>query len=213
MSARHPLATLARTALAALAATLLPLGCKPAPTPATNTSSKPANPQYPRRPTVPPPPFKVFHHDDTSITLVTDTNASDKQIESLIWQLRDAAHTRTLDQLPTLDKQKISQQAIDARKPIVWFHIYRGPKCASEKYASGPPPCGSSYHAAGDYTYGGYKNREADSGLLLHDENHQTDLWNPDIPYSPPQPGGDNRSSIDSPPIQPASSQKLAAKS
>jgi hypothetical protein len=166
-------------ALAALAFPLLLLGCtsKPSVT-ATSTTPKPQQPLYPARPTIPPPPFKVFHHDASSITLVTKEDASDQEIEALIWQLRDAAHAHTFDQL------KIPQQLIDHRDHKIWFHIYRGSKCASEKYASGPPPCGGSYHAAGDYTFGSYTSPEADNGALLHGEDHETELWDPDAPYN-----------------------------
>jgi hypothetical protein len=132
---------------------------------------------YPPRPTVPPPAFKVFHHDASSITLVTKDDATDDEIESLIWELRDAAHAHTFDKL------KISQKLVDDRDHKIWFHIYRGSKCASEKYASGPPPCGGSYHAAGDYTFGSYTSPEADNGALLHGEDHETELWDPDAPY------------------------------
>ena len=165
------------SAFAALAVMTLLLGCKstpPAPAP------KPQEVQTPLRPNVPPPAFKVFHHDDSNFTLVTKDNATDEEIESLIWELRDAAHARTLDKL------QISQKLVDDRKPIVWFHIYRGTKCASEKYADGPPPCGGSYHGAGDYTYGSFANRERDDGALLHDEDHEIQLWNPDTPYVAP---------------------------
>ena len=169
-----------RVTLASLAfAVMLPvLGCKSTPPPAP--APKPQEVQTPPRPNVPPPAFKVFHHDESSFTLVTKENATDDEIESLIWELRDAAHARTLDKL------QISQKLVDDRKPIVWFHIYRGSKCAAEKYASGAPPCGGSYHAAGDFTYGGYANRERDDGVLLHDEDHQIQLWNPDTPYKAP---------------------------
>jgi hypothetical protein len=168
-------------ALVVAAAGLLALGCNSAPVPPA--PPRPAVPAaaYPVRPSTPPPAIKVFHHTDNSITLVTKDNASDEEIEAIIWQLRDAAHTHTLDKL------KIDQKAVDARKPIMWFHIYRGAKCAAEKYASGQPPCGGSYHAAGDYTFGGYQNRDWDDGVLLHDER-ETPLWNPDAPYvAPPQ--------------------------
>jgi hypothetical protein len=171
----------------ALAAVALLSGCKstPPPSPATKPQQT-QQVQAPPRPSVPPPAFKVFHHDDSNFTLVTKDNASDEEIESLIWQLRDAAHARTLDKL------KISQKLIDARKPMVWFHIYRGAKCASEKYAEGPPPCGGSYHGAGDYTYGGFTNHERDAGALLHDENHEVQLWDPDTPYTPSAPSPSN---------------------
>ncbi len=160
-------------------------GCKSAtvPTPAPLATHTSAVPIYPSRPTTPPPPFRVFHHTDTSFTLVTKPNASDDEIVSLIYQLRDAAHTHTFANL------KIDQKTVDARKPTVWFHIYRGPKCAAEKYADGPPPCGSSYHAAGDYTFGGGPtNPNWDNGLLIHDEDHEARLWNPDAPYAPSIP-------------------------
>ena len=166
---------LAITTALALALT----GCtKPAHAPTTQVA-QPATP----RPTTAPPPFRVFHTTDSSITLVTKPNATDDEITSLIWQLRDAAHTHSLDKL------KINQKMVDARKPTVWFHIYRGPKCAAEKYADGPPPCGPSYHAAGDYSFGaGPSNPQWDSGLLIHDEDHETHLWNSDAPYTPPNP-------------------------
>lgn len=167
-----------------LAMPSLLLGCKS--TPPSPPAPRTQLIQTPARPSVPPPAFKVFHHDDSNFTLVTKDNASDEEIESLIWQLRDAAHTRTFDKL------KISQKLIDARKPMVWFHIYRGTKCASEKYAEGPPPCGGSYHGAGDYTYGGFTNHERDAGALLHDENHEVQLWDPDTPYTPPAPSSSN---------------------
>jgi hypothetical protein len=154
------------------------LGCKSTPPPAPAPKAQQA--LTPPRPNVPPPAFKVFHHDESTFTLATKETATDEEIESLVWELRDAVHARTLDKLG------ISQKAVDARKPIAWFHIYRGTKCASEKYASGPPPCGGSYHAAGDYTYGGYSNHERDEGTLLHDEDHEIPLWDPDIPYTAP---------------------------
>jgi hypothetical protein len=183
-----PLPRVARAlpAVTTLAASLLLFGCNSKPSPApTAAATQPAtqHAQYPPRPAVPPPAFKVFHHDASSFTLVTKDDATDEQIESLIWRLRDAAHTHTFDTI------NIPQKLIDDRKPIVWFHLYRGTKCASEKYASGPPPCGGSYHAAGDYTYGGYANREADSGVLLHGEDHEIQLWNSDTPYAAPTSG------------------------
>ena len=55
--------------------------------------------------------------------------------------------------------------------------------CAAEKYASGAPPCGASYHAAGDYTFGDYTNPTWDDGELLHGDGVQTPLWNPDAPH------------------------------
>jgi hypothetical protein len=160
-----------------LGALVLIIGCKSAtppnaaPASTTPTSTKV---QYQPRPTVAPPAFKVFHHDATSITLVTKDNASDAEIEAILWQLRDAARTHSFDKLG------VPQKLVDARDPIVFFHLYRGSKCANEKYTTGALPCGASYHAAGDFTLGGFTNHDRANGALLHDEEHQTELWNPD---------------------------------
>jgi len=151
----------------------LAIGCKPAPSAAPMVHHNQL-PQYSVRPTVPPPSFKLFHQTDNSLTLVTADNATDEQIESLLWQLHDAARDKSFDKL------HLPQKFIDKRDPIVFIHIYRGTRCAAEKYAAGNPPCGGSYHAAGDYTLGSFKNPNRDDGVLLHDENHQTELWNPD---------------------------------
>jgi hypothetical protein len=145
-----------------------------------------ATPQYPPRPTTPPPPIHLFHQTDNSITLTTIPNATDDQITALLFQLRDAAHNQTFDAL------HIPQKLVDARDPMIWFHLYRGPKCAAEKYAPGAPPCGPSYHAAGDYTLGSISNPNWDSAVLLTpsttDQPHETQLWPPGSPYTPPHP-------------------------
>lgn len=161
---------------AASVCALLCAGCKsasPAPgSPAAQQqlAATPA-PATPARPSVPPPPFKVFHRTDSSITLVVAENASDNQVAALIWELHDAAAAHSFDNLG------ISQKFVDERDPIVWFHIYRGAKCASEKYADGPLPCGGGYHAVGDYTLGSFANKDRDDGALLQDGEKETHLW------------------------------------
>ena len=172
--------SLARRSIA-LALPLLLLACKSTPQPSTTTNPIPAatqTTQTPPHPTVPPPPFKLFHQTAGSFTLVTKDTATDPEIAALVWQLRDAAHTHTFDRL------HVPQKLVDARDPTVWFHIYRSPRCAAEKYADGPPPCGGSYHAAADYTFGSHANPTWDTGTLLHNEARETPLWNPDTPYT-----------------------------
>ena len=158
------------------------LGCNSNPVHNTSTITT-ANPTV-TRPTVPPPPFKLFHQTKDSFTLVTTPAATDVQIAAIIWQLRDAAHTRTFDKL------NIPQAFVDARDPMVWFHLYRGPKCAPEKYADGKLPCGAAYHAAADYTFGGGPQHDWDSGVLLPPPDqpnaHETQLWPPGSPYQAP---------------------------
>ena len=186
-------------ACAAMAACGYVVGCKQAPpmvdkpidaptsttSPASGKPSTATNPTHaPAPPTstapVLPPPFKVFHQTDATITLVTDPNATDAQITAILWELREAAATHTFDKL------HIPQKVVDGRDPIIWFHVYRGPKCASEKYTTGKLPCGPSYHAAGEFTYGGFSAPNRTAGTLMRDENHETILWDPDKPYTPP---------------------------
>ena len=160
---------------------LLLIGCKSTPTPApTTTTNATPTATYPARPTTPPAPFKIFHHANSTFTLTVAPNATDDEIAALVWQLRDAARTHSFDKL------HIPQKDVDADGSTVWFHIYRGTKCAPEKYAPGEPPCGASYHAAGDYTFAPKTNPPWDSGQLDPGNDHPTNLWNPDAPYTPP---------------------------
>ncbi len=160
---------------------LLLIGCKSAPlsTPAAVTDTAPAA-NYPARPTTAPAQFKTFHHANSSFTLVVPEKASNDEISALVWQLRDAARTHSFDKL------HIPQKQVDADGSTVWFHIYRGTKCAPEKYAPGNPPCGASYHAAGDYTLAPTTKPPWDKGVLHNSNAQQTDLWNPDAPYTGP---------------------------
>jgi hypothetical protein len=153
-------------------------GCKPAPPTPKATVETPKS-AYPARPTVAPPAFKVFHQDNDTYTLVTKADATDDEIEAIVWQLRDAAHARTFDAL------HLSQAFVDARQPIVWFHVYRGAKCAGEKFTKGPLPCEASYHGAGDYTFGSYKNPLTDSGVLHRADGVEVQLWDSEAPYTP----------------------------
>jgi hypothetical protein len=150
------------------------IGCKPAPVSSTPAATIQTAPTYPPRPVVPPPTFKVFHHDASSVTLVVPEATTDEQLAALLWELRDAAQAHGFEAL------HIPQKLVDARDPKVWFHVYRGAKCAAEKYAAGTLPCGGSYHGAADFTLGGFTQRDRTEGALLQDETHQTVLWNPD---------------------------------
>ncbi len=164
---------------ALIVASLLTVGCQSKPS-APGAVSGTNSAHYPARPSTPPPAFKVFHHDAGTFTLVTKDNATDPEIEAIIWQLRDATHAHTLDKI------SISEKATDDHKPTIWFHIYRGSKCASEKYAPGAPPCGGSYHAAGDYTFGSSANPNWDDGILRNAAGQELPLWDSDAPYKPP---------------------------
>ncbi len=162
----------------ALAALVLISGCK-ASAPTTKPPAETQKYSYPARPTVAPPAFKVFHQDNDTYTLVTKEDATDDEVEAILWQLRDAAKAHTFNSL------QLSQSFIDARKPIVWFHVYRGAKCASEKYTKGPLPCDASYHGAGDYTIGSYKNPQYDDAVLHRADSTEVHLWDSDAPSTP----------------------------
>jgi hypothetical protein len=171
---------------ASLYVPLLLIGCKSAPPPAPATAETTSATTYPARPTTPPAPFKIFHHANSTFTLTIPEKATDDEISALVWQLRDAARTHNFDKI------KIPQKQVDADGSTVWFHIYRGPKCAPEKYAPGAPPCGASYHASGDYTFAPHTNPPWDKGQLNPAADHPTDLWDSDAPYTPPAPAPAN---------------------
>lgn len=162
-------------------------GCKSAPpaTPAIESPAPAPTVTYPARPTVAPAAFKIFHHGNSSFTLVVNDKADDTQLSALVWQLRDAARTHTFDSI------HIAQKQVDADGKTVWFHIYRGSKCAPEKYAPGNPPCGASYHAAADYTLDTHSTPPWDKGVILHSAPNgdadptPTALWDSDAPYTP----------------------------
>jgi hypothetical protein len=177
----YPIRSITHTA--ALALPLLVLGCKSTPAPAPAAEAKPAAPAitYPARSTTAPAPFKVFHHYDSSYTLTTPDKATDDQLAAIVWQIRDAARAHTID---SLHVPGLTQKDVDAGGNNVWFHIYRGPKCATEKYTEGKIPCGASYHASADYTFSKVNNQPWDKGVLLHDEK-ETALWNTEAPYTP----------------------------
>jgi hypothetical protein len=161
---------------------LLLIGCKSTPPSAPAATQPTPAATYPARPTTPPASFKLFHHANNSFTLTVNEKADDDAISALVWQLRDAARAHSFDAL------HIPQKQVDADGPNVWFHIYRGAKCAPEKYAPGNPPCGGSYHAAGDYSLDTHTPPPWDKGVLLHDPDHPTLLWDPDAPSTAARP-------------------------
>ncbi len=160
-----------------LAITVSLAGCRPSPPAGKPQAASEATAQESRfapRPSVAAPSFKVFHQDNDTYTLVTREDASDDEIAAVLWELRDAARSRGFDKL------HLSQTFIDARKPSVWFHVYRGAKCASEKFTKGKLPCEAAYHGAGDYTLGAYHDPLWDDAILHHADATETHLWNPD---------------------------------
>jgi len=157
-------------------------GCKPAQTPAKSNAAEASATEtyhFAPRPTVPAPTVKIFHQDEDTYTLVTKENATDDEVSAIIWEFRDAAHSKTFDKL------HLDQKFVDARKPTVWIHVYRGAKCANEKFTTGKYPCGAKYNGVGDYTLGSYANTLWDDGVLHLADGTESKLWDPDAPYTP----------------------------
>ena len=150
------------------------VGCKSAPQTNAAAAVPVAKQSYPARPSGAVPSFKLVHRDNDTFTLATSEAASDDQIAALLWQFHDAARAHTFDAL------HLSQTFIDARQPKVWFHVYSGAKCASEKYVKGPLPCDASYHGVGDYMLGSYANRDWDEAVVHHPGGTETRLWDSD---------------------------------
>ena len=130
-------------------------------------------PHPPHDPTTPLPPRPPTAD---SLTLVTTETATDDQLSAILYQLHDAAQSHSFQKI------HLPQSFIDHRDPIVFFHIYRGPRCAAEKYTTAAYPCGASYHAAADYTLGSFANKDRDAAVLLHPNAPPIELWNPDTP-------------------------------
>ena len=169
------------TALVVFALTIMIIpciGCKTSVAPPARSLQTPAY-TYPSRPTVPPPAIKVFHQDEDTYTLVTKPYATDAEIAAILWQFRDAARVHAFTAL------HLDQKFIDARKPSIWFHVYRGPKCAAEKFTSGKYPCGAKYNGAGDYTLGSYTNPNWDDAVLHQADGSETHLWDSEAPAKP----------------------------
>jgi len=158
---------------AALAFTVT--GCNPVPAPIpAKPAAQPITYHYPPRPTVAPPAVKLFHQDNDTLTFTTKENATDDEISAILWQFRDAARNQTFGTL------HLPQKFIDARQPTIWFHVYRGSRCAAEKFIVGHLPCTAAYHGAGDYTLGAYKNPQWEDAVLHHPDSSETHLWDSD---------------------------------
>ena len=145
-------------------------GCRSVP-PVQKPQLSSAAAAFPARPTAAPAPFQLFHQTDNSLILVVPETASDPALAALLYQLREAAQAHAFGQL------HLPQKFIDARQPKVFFHLYRGQKCAPETYAKGPYPCGASYHGAADFSIGGFSNPNATDGSLVAPDGAITHLW------------------------------------
>ncbi|HWB32246.1 MAG TPA: hypothetical protein VG714_03640 [Acidobacteriaceae bacterium] len=108
----------------ALALLIFFAGCKSAPpaAPATEPPAPAPAATYPARPTTAPAPFKIFHHGNSSFTLTVNDKATDDQLSSLVWQLRDAARTHSFDthSAAPWDKGVILHTADDPHPALLW---------------------------------------------------------------------------------------------
>lgn len=168
-------ATFATTFTLGIALGLAGCNSAPAPVPPTKEPVKPVV-TYPARPSVAPAAFTVLHFnpDTSTFTLIAKEDATDDELIATVWQLRDAARSGSLETL------KIKTPAGNDLRTS----IYRGKKCATEKYAPGAPPCGGSYHGAADYTMSKLPGKVWDKGLLHRADGKDIELWDTDAPYT-----------------------------
>ena len=108
------------------------------------------------------PEFFVPQQDQLHATLIVASRTTDEGVANLLWLLRDAFHSGSLNALG------LSQTLVTARDRMYTFHIYRGRKCVNHAYRGSLPPCAFSDQESGLYQVGSYGNREGDAAILYH---------------------------------------------
>lgn len=127
------------------------------------------------------PPFFVSHQDELFATLIVPKQTTDFGVRNLIWLLRDAARSQTLNSLG------ISQTLVNSRNRIYTFHIYRGTKCAERVYRNHRPPCAVNDRELAFYQVGSFVSPDGDGALLFPggSESKSEVLLPAGSPYTP----------------------------
>jgi len=113
------------------------------------------------------PPFKLFLQKiDMPTVLVVAETTPDDQLKSLLWYLRTKIRANAFKDLgikPTATLYGIPGYTSGM------VDLYRGPKCASEKYTpeGHPDPCGPSIHKSASYHWGDGNDPHADRADLI----------------------------------------------
>lgn len=114
----------------------------PTPNAATRGSETPKTTQV-KPVNVVAPDFFISHQDQQYAVVIVPQTTSDEGIANLIWLLRDAAHSQSMNSLG------FSETIVENRDWLFTFHIFRGKKCADENYRNGKEPCASSKQEGG----------------------------------------------------------------
>ncbi len=139
------------------------------------------------RPKTPVPHFRVAHEDFRNpISLVIAPNATDEQVVSLLWKIRDAVRSHSFSELglqPANGKNRYNTSGM--------IEVFRGTRCVAETYTEGVWPCGDTEHYDGFYQWGlgglpldaearfardtgGYRRRDGTMVIILTDHDGYT---------------------------------------
>ena len=123
------------------------------------------------------PAYKLFLQkiDMPTVLVVTETTTDD-QLKSLLWHLRTKIRANAFKDLGI--KPTTTLYGIPGYTSGI-VDIYRGSKCASEKYTpeGRPDPCGSSIHASANYHWGDGNDPHADGAYLVSTNGTVTPIF------------------------------------
>ncbi len=154
-------------------------GCHEEPAPPQTAASASTKATNALPSTVVAPIFFVPQQDQRFATIIVPQSTTDSEVSNLLWLLRDAVHSRSLNSLG------ISETLVETRDRMYTLHIYRGVKCVDHDYHNHKPPCASSKGEAGLFQVGSYGSPDGDAAILEHrdDESKDEQLWSIDSPY------------------------------
>jgi hypothetical protein len=114
------------------------------------TNQSVAQPAGPARPATPVPHFKVAHEDyQNPIPLVIAKDATDEQVVSLLWKVRDDVRSHSFTNLGLQPANSMNRYNTSGM-----IEVFRGTKCVAETYTEGVWPCGDEEHYDGFYQWG-----------------------------------------------------------
>ncbi len=124
----------------------------------TGPSSATSAPARVTGPTTPPPAFRLyrFKFDEkigaSIISYVAPPNTTDDQIKSLVWLFREKVRSQKFRDISINQPTSSNFGKRGYLQGIL--SIYRGEKCAGEKFSDAEGPCGDGDHDAAYYQWG-----------------------------------------------------------
>ena len=128
-------------------------------------------------PSVPPPKFRIYKHENDSPTsVVVPVHTTDEQLKSLLWFFREKVRSHEFKSIGV--KEETDGVLL----------VYRGDKCANEEFINTNGPCGYGEHDDASYQWGIEGDYNNDTGSIRINGNDivvfdYTDGWqvNPEI--------------------------------